>query len=93
MAAPAWQAEWPTDLPDPLDEDIALQKRIEASELWRQIRRALEETRERVFQTQPTTTEQLWQKEGAVGQLTYLLHHTPVLVVWQQRKDRETNHA
>lgn len=84
-----WQSEWPETLDDPLTEDVALQRKIEQSELWRLLQRALSEVREQVLQTTVTTTEQLWRREGAIGQLTYLLHHTPVLVVWQHRKDVE----
>jgi hypothetical protein len=84
-----WQAEWPDHLDDPIAEDVALQHRIEQSEFWRLLQRALSEVREQVLQTTVLTNEQLWRREGAIGQLTYLLHHTPVLVVWQHRKDTE----
>lgn len=84
-----WREDWPTDLTDPLEEDIALQKRIIDSEFWRLFKRALQETRERILETPAVTTEMLQRRDGAIGQLTYLLHHAPVLVVWQARKDRE----
>lgn len=82
-----YEQDWALETGQSNDSDVALQRRIESSELWLTIKRAWTEHREVVLQTKIEKIEDIWHREGAIQMLTYLLHHTPVLVVLQARRD------
>lgn len=88
-----WGHALPTELQELEATDAALERRIKDSELWKQIQEALHQTREHIWQTPAQSNEHLWMREGALGQLTYLLHHLPVLVVHCARQSRRRAEA
>lgn len=66
-------------------EEQALVRRVERSQVWRLIRDTLAHERELLFATDPKTTEELWAQRGAISQVTRLLREGSSLVVYYQR--------
>lgn len=64
------------------EQIIASAKR---SKMWRLFRDALCLERERIYARRPTTTEELWAREGELRQVQRLLHTGPLLLVYYQR--------
>jgi len=73
------------DTPDdhPLFGDAAQKQlaAIEGSEIWGYLKQGLIATREALFVSKPTSTEDLWRTWGALDALTALLHTGPASVL------------
>lgn len=58
---------------------------VSRSKIWRLMRDALCLERERIYNRRPTSTEELWAREGELRQVQRLLHQGPHLVVLYDR--------
>lgn len=54
---------------------------IEESQVWQFLKQGLAGSREALFASHPTSTEDLWRTWGALETLTTLLHQGPITVL------------
>lgn len=69
--------------------ELEILRTVSRSKVWRLMRDALCLERERLFNLEPATSNELWAQRGAIKQVNRLLHQGPHLAVYYDRHVRD----
>lgn len=73
------------DAPLLSDDEVREIQAFKRTRAWRLLSAAMARDREDLLQSQPATTEQIWQTWGAITRLSRYLREGPLLVVYYRR--------